>query len=722
MTATLLPNAKAQFIDNTGKPLVGGKVYFYIPNTSTLKNTYQDAAQTILNTNPVVLDANGQALIWGSGTYRQVVYDQNGNLIWDQITQDTSGGLLGSMTDNQFFSGTGFTPGTTTQLTLTAGPGGVPNTWVFFDGAFQDDSTYSVNGTTLTFNSPIPLGVSVVTVKVGSTVSIGTPSAGTVIDNSIASGTKISNRLSMWFDVKDPAFGAKGNGVTDDTSAIQACINAAMAVGGTVFFSPGSYLCGSLTVNTGAGGAIFAIPRTAQLIPNANSVTFFTLNNSINQKPFVIDGLTFNNSTLKTGCNAVSGQNQYQLALRNIVVIQMAYVVQLTASAPTTQAFNASIENVVQYGSGSFSFAGVGSGAGAARYFDVHISNVTQFTTGGDTWVAPWFTFTRVITALMSNVHGQSLSGNAIGVHIVGQCEGVFLNNCVIPFPATGILMDLSNGDTILPSWIYLSNVGIDQPMISAIDANCNYLRIANCNLTNGTRQNTGPGFLIRGTCVDYTIVGTQVQGMWGDGLSIISGASQGQFIGCNFNGNGLSGTGSDMNIVATTPMDPFFTNCHVGTKNLNGSALLNGGSTSRYINSQRLQVASNGTTNQVVATYTVPANTFVDGKTISISTSGAFGATGNAKTIIVQVGGINVGAISSSQNGGSWKINASCFRVDASNVWLVAETFAGSTCNVTSTLQTPFNSSAPIQIQLLVSTTAASDVLMHHFDVELVN
>lgn len=86
MTATLLPNARQQFWDTNGRPLAGGSVYFYIPNTSTLKNTWQDVGKTVLNTNPVVLDSSGQAIIYGDGQYRQVVYDVHGNLIWDKLT------------------------------------------------------------------------------------------------------------------------------------------------------------------------------------------------------------------------------------------------------------------------------------------------------------------------------------------------------------------------------------------------------------------------------------------------------------------------------------------------------------------------------------------------------------------------------------------------------------------------------------------------------------
>jgi hypothetical protein len=84
VTASLVPNAKQQFVDINGNPLVGGTVEFYLPMTLTPKNTWQDSAQTILNTNPVVLDSRGQAIIYGTGAYRQILRDADGNLIWDQ--------------------------------------------------------------------------------------------------------------------------------------------------------------------------------------------------------------------------------------------------------------------------------------------------------------------------------------------------------------------------------------------------------------------------------------------------------------------------------------------------------------------------------------------------------------------------------------------------------------------------------------------------------------
>src|SRR5437868_1923063 len=97
-TASLLPLGKTQFLDNQGNPLAGGKVYNYIAGTTTFKNTWQDSAEATLNANPVVLDSAGRALIYGEGTYRQIVRKANGDLVWDAVTAATGSGGGGSST------------------------------------------------------------------------------------------------------------------------------------------------------------------------------------------------------------------------------------------------------------------------------------------------------------------------------------------------------------------------------------------------------------------------------------------------------------------------------------------------------------------------------------------------------------------------------------------------------------------------------------------------
>jgi hypothetical protein len=84
--AQQLPNSRQVFFDTNGNPLSGGTVTFYVPGTTTPKNTWSDAAETVLNPNPLTLDAAGRATIYGNGSYRQIVKDSLGNTIWDAVT------------------------------------------------------------------------------------------------------------------------------------------------------------------------------------------------------------------------------------------------------------------------------------------------------------------------------------------------------------------------------------------------------------------------------------------------------------------------------------------------------------------------------------------------------------------------------------------------------------------------------------------------------------
>ncbi|MFB9952025.1 hypothetical protein ACFFP0_24515 [Rhizobium puerariae] len=92
--ATILPTGETTFLDANGIPLAGGTVSFYIPGTMSPKDTYLDSQQLILNTNPVILDSAGRAVIFGAGSYRQIVKDALGNLIWDQATGEPNVGIV----------------------------------------------------------------------------------------------------------------------------------------------------------------------------------------------------------------------------------------------------------------------------------------------------------------------------------------------------------------------------------------------------------------------------------------------------------------------------------------------------------------------------------------------------------------------------------------------------------------------------------------------------
>jgi hypothetical protein len=82
----ILQPPEFQAVDSDGHPYAGGTINTYIPGTDTPKDTWTNHEGTALNSNPIILDAAGRAIIFGSGEYRFVLRDADGNLVYDQWT------------------------------------------------------------------------------------------------------------------------------------------------------------------------------------------------------------------------------------------------------------------------------------------------------------------------------------------------------------------------------------------------------------------------------------------------------------------------------------------------------------------------------------------------------------------------------------------------------------------------------------------------------------
>lgn len=75
---TPVPNVRHREFDKCGSILAGGQIWTYEANSTTPKVTYKDPYGLTPNTNPIALDANGEADIFLNGTYRFVVQDKKG--------------------------------------------------------------------------------------------------------------------------------------------------------------------------------------------------------------------------------------------------------------------------------------------------------------------------------------------------------------------------------------------------------------------------------------------------------------------------------------------------------------------------------------------------------------------------------------------------------------------------------------------------------------------
>jgi len=204
--------AGAQFFDNNGDPLSGGKLYSYAAGTTTPQTTYTSSSGATPHANPIILDAAGR--IAGGGevwltdgvAYKFVLMTSTNVLIatWDDIT-----GINASSTAADI-SFTGFKGQTGTVQSLASNTG---SDWIGFTQA----------GT-----GAIPISA--------------------------------QEKMRQIVSVND--FGAVGDGVTNDTGAIQDAIQAIRSnpvqildtiggnlitvyTSGTIYFPKGVYLISS---------------------------------------------------------------------------------------------------------------------------------------------------------------------------------------------------------------------------------------------------------------------------------------------------------------------------------------------------------------------------------------------------------------------------------------------------------------------------------------------
>jgi hypothetical protein len=143
----------AQFFDNNGVILSGGKIYTYEAGTTTPLATYTSSTGVTAHTNPIVLDSAGRVPggeIWNQLRLYKFVLKTSAEVTI--ATYDNVGSSFNATAIIANFTGNG----STVAFTLASAPVGENATNIYINGVYQQKNTYSVAGAVVTFSQAPP--------------------------------------------------------------------------------------------------------------------------------------------------------------------------------------------------------------------------------------------------------------------------------------------------------------------------------------------------------------------------------------------------------------------------------------------------------------------------------------------------------------------------------------------------------------------------------------
>ena len=232
----------AQFFDNNGVILSGGKIYTYAAGTTTPQATYTSASGVTPHANPIILDSAGRVPggeIWltDSLIYKFVIETSTSILIgtYDNITGINSNFVNYTIQEEVITATAGQTVFNLTTMTYTPGTNSLT---VYIDGVNQyvGDSYVETASNVVTFTSGVHVGGEVkfttaVQTNTGSMDASAVSYTPPYIDSVV---TNVENKLAQYVSVKD--FGASpSNTEAQNKTALQTAITALnLQAGGTV--------------------------------------------------------------------------------------------------------------------------------------------------------------------------------------------------------------------------------------------------------------------------------------------------------------------------------------------------------------------------------------------------------------------------------------------------------------------------------------------------------
>lgn len=333
-------------------------------------------------------------------------------------------------------------------------------------------------------------------------------------------------------------FGAIGDGVTDDTTAIANALSYAgsLANPGSVFFPDGVYLIKSgLTIPTNV--SIFGTGRGTSiiLVGAANIVALSHINSTYSYTNIGISDLG-----IRTTQSGVTG---IEFSLCEITCIDRMVFDGCAQSIVIDRGQDHRITSVVSRGygpnpAGTFRFW---SSSDSDYIYNVHVDSllIENIGNGVNTLIDPAAIYIRrgVLCFFSKVVAGDLTDGGASGANFIileNDCQGCKFSQCMGVYPRQGITVRQGAGVAASPTFTEFSCVDIDQPAVIAIQINeARWLSFVGGNVTpRGGYTNMNPIVLNTGASV-ITFTGTTVFGFSGGAGFYFNGATYATLNNC---------------------------------------------------------------------------------------------------------------------------------------------------------------------------------------------
>jgi hypothetical protein len=249
-----------------------------------------------------------------------ILFDDTGNVTAAAPSDFFGNAILGG----NFIVNTATGDGSQTAFGLTVAPGVKTNIQIHIDGVYQNKSTFSLSGSTVTFTEAPPLNAAI-EFMMGESVTTITGDSSAITYNQGGTGAQdrtVRGKLQEGVSVAD--FGAVGDGVADDTTAFQAAIDYCKTSGFVLHINPGTYkLSDTLDLNDGYQNAVSLLGMGGA----SNEPTLkFTSSVDIgllikNSKATMLRDFKVNMEDVTVNCVAILANGMWESQFHNIEVI-----------------------------------------------------------------------------------------------------------------------------------------------------------------------------------------------------------------------------------------------------------------------------------------------------------------------------------------------------------------------------------------------------------------